>query len=61
MALPFVWVVLAITADKRYSDRSRPMKWLQIPFVGISFQPSTFAALVCFVFVALFIKTRETD
>jgi cell division protein FtsW len=29
------------------------------PFVGISFQPSAFAALVGVCFVTLFIKTRE--
>ena len=35
-------------------------RWLQIPFVGISFQPSAFAALVLFVFVARYLsKTRE--
>jgi cell division protein FtsW len=31
---------------------------VQIPFVGISFQPSAFAALVLFVFVMVS-KTRE--
>jgi cell division protein FtsW len=59
--LPFVWVVLAITMIKgTVIGGANASRWLQIPFVGISFQPSTFAALVLFVFVARYLsKTRE--
>ena len=59
--LPIVWVVLAITMIKgTVIGGANASRWLQIPFVGISFQPSTFAALVLFVFVARYLsKTRE--
>ena len=59
--LPIVWVVLAITMIKgTVIGGANASRWLQIPFVGISFQPSAFAALVLFVFVARYLsKTRE--
>ena len=59
--LPVVWVVLAITMIKgKVIAGANASRWIQIPFVGISFQPSTFAALVLFVFVARYLsKTRE--
>jgi len=59
--LPVVWVVLAITMIKgTVIGGANASRWLQIPFVGISFQPSAFAALVLFVFVARYLsKTRE--
>jgi cell division protein FtsW len=56
MLLPVVWIVLAITMIKgTVIAGANASRWLQIPFVGISFQPSTFAALVLFVFVAKFV------
>ena len=59
--LPVVWVVLAITMIKgTVIGGANASRWLQIPFVGISFQPSAFAALVLFVFVARYLsKTRD--
>jgi cell division protein FtsW len=61
MLLPVVWVVLAITMIKgQVIAGANASRWLQIPYVGISFQPSAFAALVLFVFVARYLsKTRE--
>jgi cell division protein FtsW len=61
LLLPVVWVVLAITMIKgTVIGGANASRWLQIPFVGISFQPSAFAALVLFVFVARYLsKTRE--
>ncbi|MEC5165169.1 cell division protein FtsW [Flavobacterium sp. PL11] len=58
--LPVVWIVLAITMIKgTVIGGANASRWLQIPFVGISFQPSAFAALVLFVFVARYLsKTR---
>ncbi|WP_414000193.1 FtsW/RodA/SpoVE family cell cycle protein [Flavobacterium sp. W1B] len=59
--LPVVWVVLAITMIKgTVIGGANASRWLQIPFVGISFQPSAFASLVLFVFVARYLsKTRQ--
>ena len=58
--LPVVWLVLAITMIKgTVIGGANASRWLQIPFIGISFQPSAFAALVLFVFVARYLsKTR---
>jgi cell division protein FtsW len=59
--LPVVWVVLAITMIKgTVIGGANASRWIQIPYVGISFQPSAFAALVLFVFVARYLsKTRQ--
>lgn len=59
--LPIVWVVLAITMIKgTVIGGANASRWLQIPVVGISFQPSAFAALVLFVYVARYLsKTRQ--
>ena len=61
LLLPVVWVVLAITMIKgTVIGGANASRWLQIPFVGISFQPSAFAVLVLFVFVARYLsKTRD--
>ncbi|MCW2120536.1 FtsW/RodA/SpoVE family cell cycle protein [Flavobacterium sp. 7A] len=59
--LPVVWVILAITMIKgTVIGGANASRWLQIPFIGISFQPSAFAALVLYVFVARYLsKKRE--
>ena len=60
--LPVVWVVLAITMIKgTVIGGANASRWLQIPFVGISFQPSAFAALVLFVFVARYLSKTRTE
>jgi cell division protein FtsW len=59
--LPVVWVVLAITMIKgTVIGGANASRWLQIPFVGLSFQPSAFAALVLFVFVARYLSKTRT-
>lgn len=60
--LPVVWVVLAIAMIKgTVIGGANASRWLQIPFVGISFQPSAFAALVLFVFVARYLSKTRTE
>ncbi|MEO8253474.1 MAG: FtsW/RodA/SpoVE family cell cycle protein, partial [Flavobacterium sp.] len=62
LLLPVVWVVLAITMIKgTVIGGANASRWLQIPFVGISFQPSAFAALVLFVFVARYLSKTRTE
>lgn len=60
--LPIIWIVLAYTLVKgTVIAGANASRWIQIPFIGLSFQPSTVAALVLFVFVARYLsKTRET-
>jgi cell division protein FtsW len=59
--LPLVWLLLAFTLLKgTVIGGANASRWLKVPFVGISFQPSTFAAVVLFVFVARYLsKKRE--
>jgi cell division protein FtsW len=60
--LPVVWVLLAYTLIKgTVIAGANASRWIQIPFVGLSFQTSTLAAIVLFIFVARSLsKTRET-
>lgn len=59
--LAIVWVILLITMVKgTVIGGANASRWIQIPVVGLSFQPSAFAALVLYVFVARYLsKTRE--
>lgn len=61
IALPIVWVLLVYTLVKgTVIDGANASRWIQIPFIGISFQTSTFAAIVLYVFVARYLsKTRD--
>ncbi|WP_418263957.1 FtsW/RodA/SpoVE family cell cycle protein [Flavobacterium faecale] len=61
LLLPVIWVVLAITMIKgTVIGGANASRWLQIPFIGISFQPSALAALVLYIYVARYLsKTRE--
>lgn len=62
IALPIVWVLLLYTLVKgTVIEGANASRWIQIPFIGISFQTSTLAAIVLYVFVARYLsKTRET-
>lgn len=60
-ALPVVWILLIYTLVKgTVIDGANASRWIQIPFIGISFQTSTLAAIVLYVFVARYLsKSRE--
>lgn len=60
--LPLVWLLLGYTLVKgTVIAGANASRWIQIPFVGLSFQTSTLAAIVLFIFVARYLsKTRET-
>ncbi len=61
IVLPFIWVLLAYTLFKgTVIAGANASRWIQVPFVGISFQTSTFAFIVLMIFVARYLsKTRE--
>ena len=63
VALPIVWVLLVYTLVKgTVIDGANASRWIQIPFIGISFQTSTLAAIVLYVFVARYLsKSREVE
>jgi cell division protein FtsW len=60
--LPIVWVLLAYTLIKgTVIAGANASRWIQIPFVGLTFQTSTLAAIILFIFVARYLsKSRET-
>lgn len=61
VALPVVWILLAYTLIKgTIIAGANASRWIQIPFVGITFQTSTLASLVLYIYVARYLsKTRE--
>lgn len=60
--LPLVWVLLGYTMFKgTVIDGANASRWIQVPFVGITFQTSTLASIVLMIYVARYLsKTRET-
>jgi cell division protein FtsW len=61
VGLPVVWLLLAYTLIKgTVIAGANASRWIQVPFIGISFQTSTLAAIVLYIFVARYLsKTRE--
>lgn len=59
--LPVVWLLLIYTLFKgTVIEGANASRWIQIPFIGISFQTSTLAAIILYVFVARYLsKSRE--
>ncbi|WP_026977054.1 FtsW/RodA/SpoVE family cell cycle protein [Flavobacterium tegetincola] len=60
--LPLVWLLLGYTMFKgTVIDGANASRWIQVPFVGITFQTSTVASIVLMIYVARYLsKTRET-
>ncbi|WP_432671989.1 FtsW/RodA/SpoVE family cell cycle protein [Flavobacterium sp. SM2513] len=60
--LPVVWLLLGYTMLKgTVIDGANASRWIQVPFVGITFQTSTVASIVLMIFVARYLsKSRET-
>lgn len=61
IALPIVWLLLAYTLVKgTVIAGANASRWIQVPFIGITFQTSTLASIVLMVFVARYLsKKRE--
>lgn len=62
IGLPIVWLLLAYTLVKgTVIAGANASRWIQVPFIGITFQTSTLALIVLMVFVARYLsKKRET-
>ncbi len=60
--LPIIWVLLFYTLLKgTVIDGANASRWMVIPLIGVSFQTSTLAAIVLYVYVARYLsKKRET-
>ena len=59
--LPVIWALLFYTLVKgTVIDGANASRWMVIPFIGVSFQTSTLAAIVLYVYVARYLsKKRE--
>jgi len=60
LALPVVWILLAYTLIFGVEQGSAT-RWIQVPFVGISFQTSSLASIVLMVFVARYLSKTQTQ
>jgi cell division protein FtsW len=62
IALPIVWVLLGYTLIKgTVIAGANASRWIQVPFIGITFQTSTLATIVLLIFVARYLsKKRDT-
>ncbi len=63
IALPIVWILLVYTLVKgTVIEGANASRWISIPFIGVSFQTSTLAAIVLYVYVARYLsKSREAQ
>lgn len=62
IGLPFVWILLAYTLIKgTVIAGANASRWIQIPFVGITFQTSTLAAIVLFIYVARYLSKKREE
>ena len=42
-------------------DGANASRWISVPFVGITFQPSAFAGIVLFLYVARYLSKTEIE
>ncbi len=63
IALPIVWILLAYTMIKgTVIAGANASRWIQVPFIGITFQTSTLASIVLMLYVARYLsKKREEE
>ncbi|HIP47351.1 MAG TPA: cell division protein FtsW [Lutibacter sp.] len=60
LLLPFVFLLLVYTLSKGTTIAgATASRWIRIPFVGVSFQTSTFAGVVLMIYVARFFSKRK--
>lgn len=60
LALPVVWLLLTYTLFFGVEQGSAT-RWIQVPFVGISFQTSSLASIVLMIFVARYLSKTHTE
>ena len=63
IALPIVWILLGYTLIKgTVIAGANASRWIQVPFIGITFQTSTLASIVLMIYVARYLsKKREVE
>lgn len=56
------WILLLYTLFKgTLIDGANASRWIQVPFIGISFQPSTFASIALMLFVARYLAKTNLE
>jgi len=62
LLLPFAWVLLVYTLLKgTMIDGANASRWIPIPFLGITFQPSAFASIALLLYVARYLSKTEIE
>lgn len=62
VALPIVWALLVYTLLRgTVIDGANASRWIQVPFVGITFQTSTVASIVLMIFVARYLSKNRDE
>ncbi len=60
--LPIAWLLLILVMIKgTVIDGANASRWLEVPFIGITFQPSTMAALILYIYVARYLAKTRTE
>jgi len=60
--LPVSWLLLIYTLFKgTMIDGANASRWIQVPFIGITFQPSAFASISLLMFVARYLSKTEIE
>ena len=60
LAMPLVIVLLVYTLTQGTTiDGANASRWIQIPFIGVGFQTSTFAGLVLMIYVARYLARNK--
>jgi cell division protein FtsW len=60
LLLPFAWVLLFYTLFKgTLIAGANASRWIQVPFLGITFQPSAFASMALLIYVARYLSKTE--
>lgn len=62
IALPIVWILLAYTMIKgTVIAGANASRWIQVPFIGITFQTSTLASIVLMLYVARYLSKKQEE
>lgn len=62
LLLPFAWLLLVYTMLKgTMIEGANASRWIQVPFLGITFQPSAFASIALMLFVARYLSKTAIE
>ena len=62
LILPFAWILLVYTLFKgTVIEGANASRWIQVPFIGITLQPSAFASMGLLLFVARYLSKTSLE